>query len=55
MRNTRVRPKRGTLTEIQKEFPMSKAAISKYLSGKLRNSTGNKIKELALELGGDIY
>lgn len=55
MRNTRVKPKYGTLTEIQQRFPLSKAAISQYLSGKLRNATGNKIKLLALELGGKVY
>ena len=54
MRNTIVKPKPGTIKEIQKVFPMTKGAISKYLHGKLRNATGNKIKKLALELGGEI-
>ena len=54
MRNTQVKPKPGTIKEIQKVFPMSKGAISKYLHSKLRNATGNKIKKLALELGGEI-
>ena len=47
-----VRPLKGTLPTICKAFGISKAAISQHLSGYTNNDKSQKIRAMAIQLGG---
>ena len=47
-----VRPKSGTLPLIAKAFGLSVGAVSQHLSGYTNNERSQKIRRMALELGG---
>lgn len=52
----KVNPKYGTCDALQKAFKVSKASISKALNGKTNSDLAKKIRQAAINLGGDpIY
>lgn len=50
-----VRPKSGTLPQIARAFGLSLGAVSHHLNGYTNNATSQKIRRMALELGGAEY
>ncbi len=50
-----VRPKNGTLPLIAKAFGLSLGAVSQHLNGYTNNERSQKIRRMALELGGSEY
>jgi hypothetical protein len=47
-----VQPKRGTLQRMARAFDRSTASISQHLSGITNNDLSQRIRKMALELGG---
>jgi hypothetical protein len=52
----KVNPKHGTCAQLRKMFGLSKVSISKALNGKINTDRAKKIRQAAINLGGDpIY
>jgi hypothetical protein len=52
----KVNPKYGTGETLQKMFGISRESISKALNGKINTERAKKIRQAAINLGGDpIY
>lgn len=51
----RVRPKRGTVTQLARMFNCTKAKISQHLAGVTNNAESLRIRKMAIELGGNVY
>ena len=52
----KVNPKYGTGAQLQKAFRVSGTSISKALNGKTNSDLAKKIRQAAINLGGDpIY
>jgi hypothetical protein len=52
----KVNPKHGTCAQLHRMFGLSKVSISKALNGKVNTDRARKVRQAALNLGGDpIY